>query len=261
MIVLAISDITEQQRVYDELKAASADLLRSNEELDHFASVASHDLQEPMRMIRIYGELLKRRLGDKLDAPAVKLLDMVIDGARRMQDLIRSLLEYSRAGNDVLVIQAVDMQEIVAGVRINLDRLIHRAKASIDCGPLPKISGDGTSITRLVQNLFSNALKFRSKDRPCVITVRAVESERDWTFTVADNGIGIRKEDFDRIFRIFQRLNAPGEYTGNGIGLASCKKIVERHHGRLWVESQQQVGTTFFFSLPKLAAPVAKIEA
>ena len=261
MIVLAISDITEQKRVYDELKAAGAELIRSNEELDHFASVASHDLQEPMRMIRIYGELLKRRLGDKLDASTVKLLDMVIDGAKRMQDLIRSLLEYSRAGNDVLTTQTIDMQEIAAGVRMNLDRLIHRAKATIDCGPLPKIIGDGTSITRLVQNLVANALKFRAKDRPCVITMRAIEAEREWTFSIQDNGIGIRREDFDRIFRIFQRLHAPGEYTGNGIGLASCKKIVERHHGRIWVESQHEIGTTFLFSLPKVAPPVAKIEA
>ena len=118
------------------------------------------------------------------------------------------------------------------------------------------ITGDPMNISRLFQNLIANALKFRSKDRPCVVTVRAVESEREWIFSVADTGIGIRSEDFDRIFRIFQRLHGVGEYTGNGIGLAACKKIVERHHGRIWVESQLGVGTTFLFSVPKEAAGI-----
>ncbi len=254
MIVLAISDITEQKRVYDELKAASAELIRSNDELDHFAAVASHDLQEPVRMIRIYGELLKRRHAEGLDAAAIKLLDQVIDGARRMQDLIRSLLEYSRAGNDVLVADTVDTQTIMRAVVLNLDRLIFRAKATIDCGPLPTIVGDASNLTRLFQNLVANALKFRAKDRPCLVTIRATEAEHEWTFAVADNGIGIRAEDFDRIFRIFQRLHAPGEYTGNGIGLAACKKIVERHRGRIWVESRPELGTTFLFTMPKNVA-------
>ena len=256
MIVLAISDITEQKRVYDDLKAASAELMRSNDELDHFASVASHDLQEPMRMIRVYSELLKRSLGDALDESKTKLLDMVIDGAKRMQDLIRSLLEYSRAGNQTLVTETMDLQAIIRAVTLNLDRMVHRAHATIDCGPMPSITGDPMNISRLFQNLIANALKFRSKDRPCVVTVRAVESEREWIFSVADTGIGIRSEDFDRIFRIFQRLHGVGEYTGNGIGLAACKKIVERHHGRIWVESQLGVGTTFLFSVPKEAAGI-----
>jgi len=224
----------------------------SNDELEHFASVASHDLQEPLRMIRIYSELLKRRLGSALDEAATRLMDMVLDGAKRMQNLISSLLEYSRAGHQKLVADPVDVRAVMRAVSLNLDRMIHHANATIDCGPLPGITGDGILITRLFQNLIANALKFRDKDRPCVITVRATEAESEWTFSVADHGIGILREDFDRIFRIFQRLNAPGMFSGSGIGLAACKKIVERHHGRIWVESQFGVGTTFLFTIPKM---------
>jgi signal transduction histidine kinase len=257
MIVLAISDVTEQKRLNHDLRETSSELLRSNAELDHFATVASHDLQEPMRMIKSYGDLLKKKAGKRLDEASQQYLTFMIDGAKRMQNLIKSILDYSRAGHQALKRDAIDLTVAIGTARLNLDRALARADASIECGPLPTLSGDALQLTQLFQNLISNALKFRSPDRPCVIAISSQESDQGWTVSVTDNGIGIPAEDFDRIFNLFQRLHAPSEYTGTGIGLATCKKIMERNGGRIWLDSTLQIGTTFHVFFPKATRPAA----
>ncbi len=234
----------EIQRLNDELG-------RSNLELDQFAAIASHDLQEPLRMIRSYTNLLQKRLGGKLDAKSGEYMDFVVDGAKRMRDLIEAILDYSKVGREGVKAGPVDVAGAMRAAVLNLERKIGKAKATIEVGPLPTVVADPVLLTQLLQNLVSNALKFKSKDRAAVVAISAHEAEREWEFAVADNGIGIRAEDTERIFALFQRLHTAAEYPGAGIGLATCRKIVERHGWRLWVESVVDVGTTFFFSLPK----------
>ncbi len=249
-IVMGISDITEQKRMTDELRTTGAELLRSNSELVHFASVASHDLQEPVRMIKRFGELLRQKCGDGLGEPCKEYLDIMISGATRMQELIRSILEYSRVGNLALKSEPIDLNIVLRAVLANLDVAIHGTQATIDIGPMPTVVGDYSQLTQLFQNLVANAIKFHVPTRPSHVTIRAREFTGDWSFSIEDNGIGIRPEDFDRVFKLFQCLNPPGDYPGMGIGLATCKRIVERHHGRLWPEAKSD-GMIFHLSLPK----------
>jgi two-component system CheB/CheR fusion protein len=251
MIVLAIADVTAQKRLSDDLNFASLELRRSNEDLDQFAAIASHDLQEPLRMITNYTHLLKQRLGGTLDAKCLEFMAFVIDGATRMRGLILAILDYSHVGQQGIKSECINMQEIVRTTLVNLERKIHDAKAEIVCEAMPSVVADPVLIAQLLQNLVSNAIKFTAKDRTPRVVISSREAEREWTFSVADNGIGISAHDTGRIFVLFQRLHPTSAYPGTGIGLATCKKIVERHHGRLYLESTIDVGTTFFFTLPK----------
>jgi light-regulated signal transduction histidine kinase (bacteriophytochrome) len=213
--------------------------------------VASHDLQEPLRMVSSYTQLLEQRYSHKLDDDAREFINYAVDGARRMQRLINDLLEFSRVSTRGRRLEATDANEVLGTVRANLSAAIEDAGALVTNGELPSVMADRTQLGQLLQNLIGNAIKFRGATSPHV-HIAACERADEWVLTVTDNGIGIAPEYFDRIFVIFQRLHAAADYPGTGIGLAVCKRIVERHGGRIWVESQPGNGTTFSFSIPKL---------
>jgi PAS domain S-box-containing protein len=239
----------ERQRAEVELQNQKQDLARSNAELQQFAYVASHDLQEPLRMIVSYLELLERRYKGQLDEKADKFIAFAVDGATRMQTLINDLLSYSRVGTRGQNLETVDCAIIVQSVLTNLQVAIAQSNAVITYDPLPKVNADPSQLTQLFQNLISNAIKFRREEPPRIhIAVKCTDDK--WLFSVQDNGIGIEPQYLDRIFIIFQRLHSRTEYPGTGIGLAVCKKIVERHGGTLWIESQPGQGSTFHFTLP-----------
>jgi PAS domain S-box-containing protein len=256
LVTAVIRDVSERKQTEQQLRQ-TADLLarqttelaRSNEELERFAYIASHDLQEPLRMVASYTQLLARRYRGKLDEDADEFIGYAVNGANRMQQLIRDLLEYSRVGTRGGIFAAVDCGELVTQVLGDLATAIGEAGAAVVAGPLPTVSGDRSQLRQLFQNLVENALKYRS-DAPPVARIDATGEGDMWHFTVRDNGIGIAPEYADRIFVIFQRLHTQAEYPGTGIGLAVCKRIVERHGGRIWVESQPGEGATFHFTLP-----------
>jgi PAS domain S-box-containing protein len=243
----------ERQRAEVALQIQKQDLARSNAELQQFAYVASHDLQEPLRMVVSYLELLERRYKGQLDAKADMFIGYAVDGATRMQTLINDLLSYSRVGTRGQNFETVDCAIIVQGVLSNLQMAIAQSNAVITYDPLPQVHGDSSQLTQLFQNLISNAIKFRGEEPP-EIHISVERTDDKWLFSVKDNGIGIEHQYLDRIFIIFQRLHSRTEYPGTGIGLAVCKKIVERHGGNLWVESQLGRGSTFHFTLPQLAS-------
>ena len=251
LVSSAIRDITEQRRIANLLKATTDDLRRSNADLDQFAAIASHDLREPLRMITSYARLLQQGLGDKLDDKSRTFMAYMTDGAKRMDDLIKAILDYSHVGYQGIDAELIDAGAVAGCSLHNLERKIRDTRATIDCRPLPPVVADPVLLGQLLQNLVSNAIKFTAKDRLPKVVNNARESEHEWVFSVADNGIGILAEDAERIFTLFNHVYSTSEYPGTGIGLATCKKIVERHHGRLWLESTIDVGTTFFFSLPK----------
>lgn len=226
------------------------ELSASNSELERFAYIASHDLQEPLRMVSSFLQLLQKKYGGQLDERADQYIHYAVDGAERMKSLIMDLLEYSRLGMGKEAFDWVDVGEVMTEVAEVFREQIATAGAQVAIGPLPRVWGDKVQLTQLIQNLLSNALKYAS-DKPPVITVRAVEHPEYWQFSVADNGIGIDPQFFDKIFIIFQRLHNKSEYSGTGIGLAICKKIVERHGGRIWVESVAGEGSTFNFTINK----------
>lgn len=257
LVSSAIRDITEQKQLSHALKTAAEDLRRSNAELDQFAAIAAHDLREPLRMIASYIGVLQIRLGEKLDDPSRRIMASVIDRTKRMSDLINAILDYSHAGHHEIHTALVDAAAVARDSLANLEQKIHDAHATIDCRLLPAVIADPVLLGQLLQNLVSNAIKFTAPDRQPKVIINARELEHEWVFSVADNGIGIRPEDTERIFALFQRLNPASKYPGSGIGLATCQKIVERHHGRMWIESTIDVGTTFFFSLPKIHAGVS----
>jgi light-regulated signal transduction histidine kinase (bacteriophytochrome) len=201
-------------------------------------------------MVASYTQLLARRYKDKLDEPAQEFIGFAVSGAQRMQAFIQDLLRYSRVGTRGRPFERLDLGEIVGRVLENLRFAINEKNAEVTVGELPSVEGDRLQLTQLFQNLISNALKF-SADRPLKIDVKAVQKDGVWEFTVSDNGIGLAPEDADRIFVIFQRLHTRQEYEGTGIGLAISKKIVERHGGRIWVESRKGEGATFHFTLPE----------
>jgi two-component system, sensor histidine kinase and response regulator len=228
------------------------ELARSNADLEQFAYVASHDLQEPLRMVTAYTQLLGERYKGKLDENADKFIGYASEGAQRMQVLIQDLLAFSRVGRNGVPSASVDCNGVMEEVRQTLSTAIQESGALITNGKLPAIWVDRTQITQVFQNLIGNAIKFRGKEPP-VISVEAEELDNQWLFRVSDNGIGIAPEYAENIFVVFQRLHARTEYPGNGIGLAICKKIVERYGGRIWVESQAGSGSTFKFTIPVLA--------
>jgi len=237
----------------EERKIAQRELARSNAELEQFAYVASHDLQEPLRMVASFTQLLAKRYRTKLDADADEFIGFAVDGARRMQLLLNDLLAYSRVGTRGKLFEPTDCNEVLQEALANLTAAIEESDAAVNAGPLPKVAGDEVQLLQLFQNLISNALKFHNPGQPPQIRISAQREGSNWVFTVRDNGIGIAPEHQDRIFLIFQRLHQRHEYPGTGIGLALCKKIVERHGGRLWVESAPGPGSTFYFTIPATA--------
>jgi PAS domain S-box-containing protein len=245
-------DISERKRAEEALRKSTEDLSRSNKDLEQFAYVASHDLQEPLRAVAGFVELLRRNLGSSLNSKAAGYMDFAVDGAKRMQLLINGLLEYSRVGQDE--------KHEETSARAALDRAVAYQKnaieefsAEIEADELPAVHFDLTQLTQLFQNLIGNAIKFRGKEAPRV-HIGAKRDSDGWQFSVSDNGIGIEPEYTERIFLIFQRLHSRENYPGTGIGLAICKKIVERHKGKIWVESKLGEGSTFYFTIPDSSA-------
>ncbi len=232
-----------------ELEKKIKELARSNEELEQFAYVASHDLQEPLRMISTYAELLSKQYRGKLDDKADQYIHYAVDGAVRMQTLIHDLLEFSRIGRTGTRLQATDCAEELKHVISNLQAAIDEAGAVVTSGPLPVVMARAVQLRQVLQNLVGNAIKFHD-GKPPAIQVSAERKNSEWEFSVIDNGISIAPENAQRIFAIFQRLHTRSEYPGNGIGLAICKKIVEQHGGTIWVEPQATEGATFKFTWP-----------
>ena len=254
LVINAVRDRTAQQQAEDSLRKYSLDLARSNAELERFAYVASHDLQEPLRMVSSYTQLLSRRYKGKLDPAADEFIAYAVDGATRMQRLINDLLALSRIGTQARPSEPVDTDAILRRVVSDLGPAIEAAGAAVvSPRPLPTVLADGIQIGQLFQNLVGNALKFRGTE-PTRVEITAAPSEdgKFWQFSFRDNGIGIEPQYFERIFVIFQRLHGKEQYPGTGIGLAICKKIVERLGGKLWVESQPGHGANFLFTLPVL---------
>lgn len=248
-VFAAARDVTEIRRAQERQRQLIAELARSNKDLEQFAYVASHDLQEPLRMVSSYTQLLARRYKDKLDSDANEFIGFAVDGAVRMQTLINSLLTYSRVGRKGRQFENVDCHEIVARAIVNLKTAVEESGALIVTGDLPTVNGDEVQLVQLFQNLIGNSIKFRGDENPRV-QVSAKRDGPQWLFSVTDNGIGIDPQYHERVFVIFQRLNPRDEYSGTGMGLAICKKIVERHGGKLWVESTPGKGSTFFFTIP-----------
>jgi PAS domain S-box-containing protein len=249
LVLSAVVDITERKRAQDALAKQAHELARVNAELQEFAYVASHDLQEPLRAVAGCVQLLKERYYRQLDSRADEFVQHAVEGASRMKTLISDLLTYSRLGSRPEAFKAADCSRILKGALANLGVAIEESGAVIQFEDLPVVLGDPTQLTQLFQNLLANAIKFR-KASPPSIQVSAMRRGGEWLFAVRDDGIGIEPEYFDRIFRVFQRLHGRSEYPGTGIGLAICKKVVERHGGRIWVESKANQGSTFYFTIP-----------
>jgi len=233
----------------NKLKELFVELKRSNEELQQFAYVASHDLQEPLRMVASFTQLLKRRYKDKLDADANEFIDFAVDGVKRMQGLINDLLQFSRVSTQAKSLEEIDLNSALETAISNLKASIEESKATITYDKLPIIVADDFQMVQLFQNLISNGIKYRGNKSP-EIKVTAYKHNNYLQFSVADNGIGIEEQYFEKIFLIFQRLHTKSEYSGTGIGLAVCKKIIERHLGEIWVESELGKGTIFHFTIP-----------
>jgi signal transduction histidine kinase len=243
-------DITERNHAEDALKETLADLTRSNADLEHFAYVASHDLQEPLRNVTIALQMLEKKHKGKLSSDADQLIHYAVDGSQRMKNLIADLLKYSRLATRSQPFEPVSVEHVVNRSILNLKSLIEQKGTAIICDQLPTVGGDSTQLLQLFQNLIGNAVKFGRAESPKV-HVSARKNDNEWVFSVKDNGIGIDERHFERIFVIFQQLNKRGSYGGTGMGLAIVKKIAERHRGRVWVESEVGLGSTFYFSIPE----------
>jgi signal transduction histidine kinase len=251
MINSVSREIGERKQAEDKLNKTLEELERSNSELEQFAYVASHDLQEPLRMVSSYMQLLERRYKGKLDSDADEFIDFAVDGATRMQRLINDLLMFSRVGTKGKPFETTDCNAVLADVLRDLSSAIKESGAVVTHDELPIIMADGTQIVQLFQNLVANAIKFCGKDEPRV-HISFEQKDNACVFSVSDNGIGIDPEYKDRIFVIFQRLHGKTDYPGTGIGLSVCKRIVERHGGQIWVESESGKGSTFRWTVPSV---------
>jgi PAS domain S-box-containing protein len=243
-------DITELKESEEHLGKTMAELKRSNDELEQFAYVASHDLQEPLRMVASYTQLLAQRYKGRLDSDADEFIAYAVDGCNRMQGLIQDLLSYSRAGSSKKAMHRTSCEDALALAVKNLQATIEASNAIVDHDPLPAINTDGAQLIQVFQNLIANAIKYRGAEVPHIHISATRKAGKEWIFSVRDNGMGIEPQYFDRIFVLFQRLHGQKEYQGTGIGLAMCKKIVDRLGGRIWVESELTKGSTFYFALP-----------
>jgi len=249
----SVRQALREKKLREENKRVQEELGRSNRELEQFAYVASHDLQEPLRMIASYTQLLAERYRGQLDDNADRYIRYAVDGAVRMQALIDDLLTFSRIGNHGISLQNADCNEAVETACKNLEAAIRETGAEVQYDRLPVVVADGRLLVQLFQNLIGNSIKFRAKEPPR-IRISAEKHNREWAFAIRDNGIGIASQHLQSIFGIFKRLHTHEEYPGSGIGLSICKKIVEQHGGRIWVESAPEQGATFKFVLPTLLA-------
>ena len=235
-----------------ELEKVEKQLTLTNQELQTFAYAASHDLKEPLRMITMYTQLMEKKLKNVLDSNTTEYMFFITDGAKRMQKLLDTLLAYSLLGKNIVDIQEIDLNEKIEKVLRNLTVLIQETDATINYSNLPHITASATEMTQLLQNLIANALKFRKTDVLPVINISCIENTHEFLISVSDNGIGIKIADQERVFNIFTRLHSHSEYEGTGIGLATCKKILTNLKGKIWVSSTEGVGTTFYFTIPKV---------
>ncbi len=249
-LIAQVRLLQQVRRTHDELVRRNRELEASNRELQQFAYVVSHDLKEPLRTVASYCQLLQRRTRGQLDADSRQCIDFAVDGARRMRQLIDALLTYSRVGRMEPASEPVDLDDLLRRVIAGLRRVVDEKNAVIHVGPLPVVSGSPYMLTQLFQNLVENALRFTEKARP-EIRIFSQEHGDCCRIAVADNGIGIRPDDAERIFGVFSRLHTRDDYPGTGIGLAVCRKIAQRHGGRIWVESESGRGSTFFVVLQK----------
>ena len=249
LILLAIEDVTKQRRAEGLLAEHARDLARSNDELEQFAYVASHDLREPLRMVASYGDLLGTRYGDKLDERGSKYIKYMVEGAERMQQLIEDLLTYARAAREAEIVTNASAQESLDRALGALDVAIEESGATVTHDSLPAVTGHTSELQQVFQNLIANSIKFRGDDHP-QIHVSATRRGDKWQFSVNDNGIGIDPVYGGRIFGLFQRLHSRASYAGSGVGLALCKKIIEARGGTIWVESTPGKGATFWFTVP-----------
>jgi signal transduction histidine kinase len=238
-----------EKKLREDHQQAQLELSRSNRDLEQFAYVASHDLQEPLRMVATYTQLLSERYRGKLDENADKYIHYAVDGALRMQKLVQDLLAFSRVGRQGAAPRSTDCNVVLRSALQNLEAAIQESGAVVKADQLPVLVVDSAQLTQVFQNLIGNAIKFRGESAPS-IQVRAERKDKEWTFLVADNGIGIAPDQAENVFVIFRRLHTREEYAGNGIGLSICKKIIEHHGGRIWFESQPGHGSTFKFTLP-----------
>ncbi len=242
-------NISERKKLEDDLKELVNELERSNEELQQFAYVISHDLQEPLRTISSFTQLLERRYKGKLDKDADEFINFIVDGSNRMNQMIKDLLQYSRVTTQGGEFSKTDAEEVLKQTLSNLKTVITENNADITYDHLPTVMADDKQLQRVFQNLILNAIKFKKPDEPPKIHISADKDSNEYIFSISDNGIGIEKQYFDRIFTVFQRLHTRIEYEGTGIGLSIVKRIIERHGGRIWVESELGKGSTFYFTL------------
>ncbi len=245
-----LQDITERVKKDQELKDYSKQLETKNKELEQFVYIASHDLQEPLRTISSFTELISEKYNKLLDDVGTKSMGYIIDASKRMSLLIKGLLDYSRIGRNMDKVE-VNCDEMIKAIESDMIVAINESNATLQKDSLPTVKGYEIELRLLLQNLISNAIKFRDKDTNPVIKITSREEPSHWTFSVSDNGIGIDSKHKERIFIIFQRLNSKKEYAGTGIGLAHCKKIVDLHGGEIWVDSKEGNGSTFYFTIPK----------
>jgi light-regulated signal transduction histidine kinase (bacteriophytochrome) len=258
LVTAAIRDISVRKKAAVVLQQKVDELNRSNEELSQFASIASHDLQEPLRMVGTYTQLLSRRYKGKLDADADEFIGFAVDGANRMQRLIQDLLAYSRVGSKGRDLLETSSEEALQQALVNLRGAIEASNAVVTHDPLPAVLADEMQLTQLFQNLVGNAIKYQRPGVPHVHVSAVKNGGKTWDFSIKDNGLGIDPQYFEKIFGMFQRLHKRDEFAGTGIGLAICKKIVERHGGSISVESQPGQGSTFHFALAAAPAEVMR---
>jgi len=243
-----------ERKLREDHRQAQEELARSNRDLEQFAYVASHDLQEPLRMVATYTQLLAERYQGKLDSDADKYIHYAVDGALRMQKLVQDLLAFSRVGRQGLALESTDSNAVLQVALQNLEAAIQESGAIVEHAQLPAVVADSSQLVQVFQNLIGNAIKFCGSEPP-LIEVAVLEKGKEWIFSVADNGIGIAAEQVENVFVLFRRLHTRAEYSGNGIGLSICKKIIEQHGGRIWVESEPDHGSIFYFTIPIKAIP------